>query len=423
MSAEEDAASDGDTSAAPELRLRPWSALDYSDYRWLWASSVMWMLTQQLRLLVTAVWLFDETGSAAQLGIVGGVQLVVQAPALLYGGALADRIDRKRLIAAMQAVTLAVLSALALLALTATLAPWHIYAATAIASVTTVLGQPARSALTATVVPRTHLMHAVTTNNVTQQIGSVAAPLLFALVAATAGLTPVFLLTAVVAIPSVVLPLLIRSSGLPEGATPGGSMLRQTREGFRFVREHPILPGLFLLDASITVVSFYRQIMPVIARQLYNGGAGAVGLLTATNSAGAIVGSFAVLFMTRYRAKGMLVLYATLAYALLLLPFGMVTNLWAGAVIIAGLGAADAVGMTTRQATVQLTTPDHVRGRALSFQTLAAQSANNVGTLEVGLVAAAIGVGGTMILGGVVSLAATLVIWRTVRGIREYRYP
>ena len=105
---EEPAASDGDGSEAVELRLRPWSALDYGDYRWLWAASVTWMLTQQLRLLVTAVWLFDETGSAAQLGIVGGVQLIVQVPALLYGGTMADRVDRKRLIAAMQAITFAV---------------------------------------------------------------------------------------------------------------------------------------------------------------------------------------------------------------------------------------------------------------------------------------------------------------------------
>ena len=163
--------------------------------------------------------------------------------------------------------------------------------------------------------------------------------------------------------------------------------------------------------------------MPVIARQLYMGGAGAVGGLTAANSLGAIVGAFSVLFLSGYRAKGMLVLYATIAYALLLFPFGLVENLWVGVVLIAGLGAADAIGMTTRQVTVQLTTPDEMRGRALSLQNLAAQSANNIGTIEVGLMSSWIGSGSTMVMGGAISLGATLVIWRLMRGIRSYRYP
>jgi predicted MFS family arabinose efflux permease len=79
--------------------------------------------------------------------------------------------------------------------------------------------------------------------------------------------------------------------------------------------------------------------------------------------------------------------------------------------------------MTTRQATVQLTTPDEMRGRALSLQTLAAQSANNIGTVEVGLMSSWIGSGSTMVVGGVISLGATLVIWRLMRGISSYRYP
>ena len=160
--------------------LRLWSALEFRDYRVLWVSSIAWMLTQQLRLLVTAVWLFEATGSAAQLGLIGAIQLVVQIPALLFGGALADRIDRKLLMAGTQAVTFGVVAMLAVLASSGELDPWHVYLATAITSVTTVLGQPARSALTAVVVPRNYLMHAVATNNVTIQIGSIAAPLLFA---------------------------------------------------------------------------------------------------------------------------------------------------------------------------------------------------------------------------------------------------
>ncbi len=379
----------------------------------------MW---QQLRLLVTAFWLFEETGSAATLGVLGLIQLVVQIPALLYGGTFADRFDRKRLMMLTQAVTLLTMVILALLVSADQLEPWHVYIASAITGVTTVFGQPAGRALTAMVVPRTHLMHAVTNNNINQQLGTVAAPLLFALIAETVGLAATFWLTVVVIVPSIVLPPMIAAVGRPEGAARG-SMLRSILDGFDFVRRHPILPGLFLLDTGITVVSFYRQVLPAIAQGIFRGGAGATGVLTSANSAGAVAGSFLVLALANYRAKGMMVLYATIAYSLLLFGFGSAGSLLIGALVIAGLGAADAVSVTIRQSTVQLTTPDHLRGRTLAFTTLSAQTANNVGTIWVGFMSAWIGAGDTMLLGGVLALVATLLIWRTVRPIREYRYP
>jgi MFS family permease len=161
----------------------------------------------------------------------------------------------------------------------------------------------------------------------------------------------------------------------------------------------------------------------VLAQGLFRGGAGATGLLGAANSAGAVAGSFLALLLSGYRAKGMLVLYATLAYGLLLLGFGTVTTLWLGAAMIAGLGAADAVTVAVRQTTVMLTTPDAMRGRAFSLMILAAQTANNVGTIWVGLWAGIIGAANTMVLGSVISVVATLVIWRWWRPIREYRSP
>lgn len=406
----------------PRTSIAAWAVFRFRDYRLLWASLVSHTIGQQLRLLVTAVWLFEETGSAATLGVLGIIQLVVQVPALLYGGTFADRFDRKQLMMLTQAVTLATMLSLALLVSADLLTPWHVYLASALTGVTTVFGQPAGRALTAMVVPRTHLMLAVTNNNINQQIGSVAAPLLFALVAESVGLAATFWLTVAAIAPSVLLPPLIAVSGRPEGVG-GGSMIRSIIEGFWFVVRHPILPGLFLLDTGITVVSFYRQVLPAIARGLFRGGAGATGVLTSANSAGAIAGAFLVLGFASYRAKGMMVLYATIAYSLLLFAFGSASSLLVGAIVIAGLGAADSVSVTMRQTTVQLTTPDYMRGRTLSFTTLSAQTANNVGTIWVGFMSAWIGEGSTMILGGVVSLLATLVIWRTVRGIREYRYP
>ncbi len=390
----------------------------------LWLSGVAQMVTMQMRMLVSGVWLYEVTGSGLQLGLLGVVQLVMQLPAILYGGALADQIDRKKLMAYTQAVSLALIGVMTVLAAADNLRPWHIYAVTAILSVASTLGSPSRSALTANVVPRSHLMHAVALNTATFQVGAVAAPLAFAAaISYFEEYVYIFALTTAIALPSVALPLLIRVSGIPADRQRDGSMLSRMWDGFLYVKTHPILPGLYIMDIGVTIVSHYRQILPLFADKLFKGGAATVGILTAANSAGGIVGTFSVLFLTRYRAKGMLVVYATLAYTALLIAFGFTTSLWLGVIILAGLGASDAVGMATRQTTVQLTTSDNMRGRAVSFSSVSAMTANNLGTFEVGFMSEAIGADNTLILGGAVGIAVVLIVWAMIRGIRDYRYP
>ena len=128
------------------------------------------------------------------------------------------------------------------------------------------------------------------------------------------------------------------------------------------------------------------------------------------------------MFTRGYRAKGMLVLWATLLYGILLIAFGASTVLWTGMLVIVALGATDAVGMTSRQTLVQLTTPDHMRGRASAAHSLAAMSANGLGQAEVGFMSDLIGADRTMFLGGAVSIIVVFLIWWLVKGVRQYRF-
>lgn len=412
-----------DPTDSPSARTRPWGAFEYRDYRYLWATLITATMAVWLRILATAQWLLDETGSAVLVGFIGVVQLVVQIPALLWGGALADRIDRKRLMATANAATCLAMLALGVLNAADLLTPGIVYVGIALTAASQMLANPARSAMVPIVIPSRHVMLAASTDTASQNAASIAGPLLFAAVAVSAGLTVAFFTAAAVASISAVLPMFIRARGVAQGHSEGAprSAVHQTWEGLRYVAKHPILPGLFLLDTGITMASFYREILPVLALGLFAGGASATGLLGAANSTGAIAGSFVALLLVGYKAKGMLVLYASLAYGVILFGFGTATSLWAGMLMIALLGAADAVTVAVRQTTVMLTTPDHMRGRTFALLILAAQTANNVGTIWVGVWAGAIGAGNTMVLGAVVSIIATVLIWHFWRPIREFR--
>ena len=377
-------------------------------------------VAMSLRILVSTQWLYDETGSAAQLGLLGVVQLL-QMPVALYGGTLADSIDRKKLMAGTQLVAFGMLLILTILAASGRLAPWHIFAVMGVSGIVNLLGGSARPAMLPRVVPRNLLINAVTVQTVTGQVAAIGSPIIFWQLYDTFGVAMSFAVATAIALTSVVTPLLIRSSGKPDGGS-ARSPLGSLKEGYRFVIGHQLLPGLFLLDIGVTMVSFYRMLFPVFADQLYGLGASGTGLLSAANSIGAIFGSFFVFFTDRFSRKGMLVLVATLAYAVLLFSFGINTIFTLGLVIVGLLGATDSVGMTMRQAVAQLTTPDKLLGRASSAHSFAAMGANNIGQIEVGLLSAAIGAGSTMLLGGFISVAVVLIIWKLMPGIHRYRY-
>ena len=375
-----------------------------------------------LRILGFSQWLLDETGSPFLVGLIGIVQLVVQLPSTLWAGTLADRTDRKMILAAAHGITFIVLAFVATFNSTTSLTPGLIYLAIAIASGAQTLGSPSRAALIPGIFPEKEIMAAASTDTASQNLAAIIGPLLFAFVAVNWGLTEVFFTCAILCLPGSLGPFLLTVSGRTDEKSelPKGQ-ITETLEGLNYVRKHPILPGLFLLDAAITTASFYREILPVIALGLFAAGASGTGFLGSANSAGAIIGGIAVLALTRIQAKGLIVLWASLAYGLFLLAFGLTNSLITGMILIALLGAADSVTVAVRVTTVMLTTPDKMRGRAFSLMYVAAQTSNNIGTIWVGFWAGLIGASSTMIMGGIISIAMTLLILLLWEPIRKYR--
>jgi len=407
---------------------KPWAVFAFRDYTWLWLSGLTMMVTMNLRVLASGQWLYDETGDAATLGYLGAIQFV-QMPVALFGGVLADTMDRKKLMVMTQVVAFVTTGLLALISATGDLSPWHIYTITGVTGIVNMLGNAARPAMVSRVVPKSYVQSAVTINTTTMQIASVIAPLLFGEVYTRLGVTYTFGIAAVIAGVSVFNPFFIEASGTPEGG-PRRMSVKVVREGWGYILKHPILPGLYMLDIGVTVVSFYRMLFPIFAESFYScsppGGenvcARQVGWLGSANSVGAIAGGFMVLGASRFQRKGVMVLWATLAYSLLLFAFAVNRDLALGLAIVVGLGLTDAVTMVMRQTIVQLTTPDNLLGRASSAHSFAAMGANNVGQMEVAFMSGAVGAGPTMLIGGAVATGVTVLIWWGLAGIRKYRY-
>ncbi|MFP6595499.1 MAG: MFS transporter [Dehalococcoidia bacterium] len=420
-SAEESTAA---SQAAPEVALKPWSAFAYYDFTMLWLGGTAASTAMTIRLLISSQWIYDKTQSEVMLGLLMLVQLS-QIPVVLFGGVLSDIVDRKKLMAMTQFVSFVSLMALTLAAFTGTLAVWHIFLVQGVTGMVNVLGGSARPAMIARVVPRALLSHAVSTNTATFQVASIISPLAFGVAYEFFGVSWAFGLAMVVSAVSVITPYLIRVSGKPADSTAKitfTSTWKSLLEGVNFVRRHKILPGLYLLDIGVTIVSFYRFLFPIFSDHLYGLGASGTAMLTSVNGLGGVAGSALVLYTAKMPRKGVLVLVATALYAFLLIAFGSIHVFYIGLIIVACLGATDAVGMVMRQTVVQLTTPDRLLGRASSAHSFAAMSANHLGGYEVGIMSALVGAGPTMIIGGVVSIFVVGLIWKFVPGVASYRY-
>ena len=398
----------------------PWAALVHRDFFWMWTSGVFLNISMVLRTLIAAQWLYDVTGDAKLLGFLGAVQFL-QVPLGLYGGTLADRFDRKKLMVFTQVVAAVMLVGLTWLAAVDALEPWHIFAVTAISAIANTMGGSARPAMLPRVVPRPLLTQAVAILSISGQLSQIGAPLVFWGLYDSLGAAVAFGVATLTAVASVFFPLLIKASGKPEVKAKTSTIASLT-EGFRFMGRHPLLPGLYLMDIGVTVVSFYRQLFPVFARELYNLGAKGTGMLTAANSVGSIAGTLMVFFADRIPRKGMIILVSTLIYTIFVFFFGFNKVFFLGLVIMAIMGLTDSMSVTMRLSIVQLTTPDEMLGRASSVRNLAAMTANNIGQIEVGLMSAAIGAGNTMMLGGVIGMVMVALTWRFFPGLRNYEY-
>ncbi len=422
----------------------------YRDYQLLFATNVCEFIGSTLAEMGILVWLYEETGSALSLGMLGVISLCVQVPMIPLGGVLADELNRKTLVSTMQATAAISTLVVALLSASGALRVWIVYITAGVLQVTARLEGSARGALAAATVPEAALARAVSLNVITSDAGECLAPILFFAVAGGAqsapsgSLTHAFLGAAVAYAVAAVTPLLMSASGRPGDVKDGPmgdnepreratlrSRLAALVEGFHYIAGHKLLPGLYALDWGMTVVSFYRELFPLFVAKLFTQGyrelglsaRGAVAVLTSCNYFGGVVGG-----LVTFRVQdcdnhyGRHVLFATILYGGGCVFFGATNSFLLGACAVFLCGAFDAVGAAMRGTVVMLTTPDRMRGRAQSGHSLAANAANSIGQLYVAAMASAIGAGPTMLLGGFITWVATGAALAKIPALWTYKY-
>ncbi len=341
------------------------------------------------------------------LGLLAAVQAAARILAAPVGGAMADRMDRRRLLLTTNLVLMASAALLAALTAAGTIRLWQILALAALNSLVQAFDMPARHSLVPLLVEEREVLTAVTLNSVAFNGSAVFGPSLGGVVISAVGEAGCFVLNAVSFLAVLAA---VRAMAFPPHPAAAGRLADDMAEGVRLVREHR---RLAVLLAAVAVVSFfgrpYVRLMPAFAREQLRVGATALGLLQAAPGVGTVL---AALLVGRLAAggTGALLASAALAFGFLVTVFGLCSTLPAALGVLVLVGAAQALALSAANALVQLATPPEARGRIMGLYSMVAFGGFALGSLPVGALASAIGVGPALSAGGVAVMLATLAL-------------
>jgi MFS family permease len=393
------------------------AALESRDFRYLFAASLVAAFGGVLQQTANLWQIYELTGSAVLLGLTGVARAIPTIGLSLIGGVIADRLNRRAIIMAAQAVNGVVAVGLGLLTWAGVIDVWHIYLGTLITSSFGALSQPARSAIIPNLVPRHQLTNAIALGFSVYQIARIVAPAVAGIGIASVGLPLTYGLTGLAFVATFVMLSFIFLGPAP--ARPRESFLRSMGEGLGFVaRRRPVILTLLATDAAAMLFGSYQVLMPVLADRL---GASPTeyGLLWSADAVGAVVGAVFIGALGEFRHKGYVVVGSILAYCAALAGLALAPWFLLAALACAVLGVTDSMQATTRNGVIQLVTPDQLRGRVSSFQHLMVLGMPSIGYGLMGVAASVVGPPLALIAGATTCALINLGIIGTRTELRE----
>lgn len=379
----------------------------YRDYRLFVAQVLLTTMVEKSQALVIGWDLYERTGSALALGWVGLLQFLPVILLFLPAGQIADRFDRRWVVALSLLLWGGCHATLAYASYAHAGTIW-IYAAAIGIGVTQVVNRPSRDALMPQLLPRDMLGRAIAMNATLIQTAAICGPALAgALIAATKGAAAAYAFNVACALGASMLVILIRRRNVDR-------MQRRPSVGDLFGglahvwRTKEIL-GVMTLDLFAVLFGGATALLPIYAKDILQVGPAGLGWLTAAVSIGAFTASVTQSLRRPFRRQGMAFAWSVAGFGAAIVVFGLSTSFWLSLVALAAVGAFDNISVVSRQLVVQFFTPDELRGRVSAMNRVFISSSNELGAFESGALAALTGPVFTVVAGGLVTVAFVAV--------------
>jgi MFS family permease len=387
------------------------AAFRYRDFRLFWLSLFVSNVGTWMQMTATNWLLYQITDSAFQLGLNGLFRAV---PAIFLGlisGTFADRYDRKRLLLWTQLALALLTLGLAVLDHSGSIQAWQIYAFTFISAAVGSFDGPARQALFPSLVPRSALPNAVALNSVLWKGAALIGPSLGGIAISLLGTSGAFYANAASFLAVVIALMMMRSYTPP--AERSRDFFGEMKDGFTYMVSKPIILGVLVMEAVSSLFGLDNAMLTIFASDVFHVGAHGFGFLQSSRGLGAVIGSSLFIGMGQQPAQGKILTIAAILYGVGFAAFGVAPSFVLAIILLAMVGATDAIWSAARGTILQLTTPERFRGRIMGLFQLSNRGLHPLGQTETGLMVPLIGARETTVLGGLLVSAVTLMIaWR-----------
>jgi len=360
--------------------------------------------------------IYDMTGSAFDLGMVGLVQFLPTALLVFAAGHAADRYERKRVMQICQIVQALTAVFLAWGAYSGSLTVLQIFIATGVLGTATAFESPAVAALLPLIVPQGELQRATALSSGSAQIATIAGPALGGLAYAVTPSMP-YAIMVLFWLLGAILTAAIRLSQpavIRDPATPADLFA-----GVRFVRNNPAILGTISLDLFAVLLGGATALLPIYARDILQTGPLGLGILRAAPAVGALLMTVVLARHTINSRVGLRMFQAVIVFGAATVVFALSQWMWLSVLALTILGAADIVSVVIRFSLVQLATPDEMRGRVGAVNFLFINASNQLGQFESGVTAALFGAMPAAVLGGLGTIAIALLWMKLFPTLRK----
>jgi MFS family permease len=394
------------------MRLKIPPALRQRPFRLFWFGFMISVTGSQMQFWALLWHIRELTDQPIALGGVGAARIVPLAVFSLYGGVIADRQDRQRVMYLTQSSMALLAVLLGTLTLDGSIRLWHFYLLTGLQAIAQAFDLPARQALVPNLVAKEDFSNAMSMTSIALQTGSILGPALSGVTIALFGLQAVYFINALTFI--AVIAALILMGKVHQDFDEGNrvSSLDSIRAGIHFLRTKPIIFSSMLLDFFATFFSSANALMPIFARDILGVGEVGYGWLSAAQSIGATLAALAISQLGELRRQGPVLLWAVVVFGLATALFGFSDVFLFSMLTLMLIGAADTVSAIIRNTIRQIRTPDNMRGRMVGINQLFFIGGPQLGEIEASTLAQLFGAPFAVVSGGFACVLAVAWIAR-----------